>query len=275
MEIVNMVKGNLRKMITDHQSPVQYTLPIGDERIVMNELIGKQLTLKFDGLINCVHCDKKTNKSFNQGYCFPCFRQLAQCDRCIMSPELCHYDQGTCREPEWGDKHCMTPHVIYFANSSVIKVGITRGTQVPTRWMDQGAIQALPIIEVDTRYHSGLIEVILKQHMADRTNWRKMLKNEVEPTDLSVFAKDILKTVEKDLADLRQQGFDFRLLDGVETYEFEYPVLQYPTKVSSLSFDKKPEITGELHGIKGQYLIFDVGVLNIRKFGGYSVELAY
>ncbi len=269
-----MIKGYLRKMHTDHQSVVQYTLPIGDELIPLNDLIGKTLTFTFDGVINCVHCGKKTNKSFNQGFCFPCFRKLAQCDRCIMSPELCHFAQGTCREPAWGEAHCMIPHVIYLANSSCVKVGITRGTQVPTRWMDQGAIQALPIIQVDSRYHSGLIEVILKQHMADRTNWRKMLKNEVEPTDLKDFAKKILVTVEKDLNDLRQQGFDFTVLDDAKEYSFEYPVLQYPTKVSSLSFDKKPEITGVLQGIKGQYLILDTGVLNIRKFGGYEVALS-
>ncbi|MDF1759728.1 MAG: DUF2797 domain-containing protein [Coxiellaceae bacterium] len=270
-----MVKGNLRKMHTDHQSVVQYTLPVGDELIPMNDLIGKTLTFTFDGVINCVHCNKKTNKSFNQGFCFPCFRKLAQCDRCIMSPELCHFAQGTCREPGWGETHCMIPHVIYLANSSCVKVGITRGTQVPTRWMDQGAIQALPIIQVDSRYHSGLIEVILKQHMADRTNWRKMLKNEVDPTNLKDFAKKILVTVEKDLNDLRQQGFDFTVLENPQDYSFEYPVLQYPTKVSSLSFDKKPEISGELQGIKGQYLIFDTGVLNIRKFGGYEVSVQY
>ena len=128
-----------------------YSMPIGDQLVPMNALIGKMLTLDFQGQINCVHCGRLTKKSFNQGYCYPCFQRLAQCDICIVSPEKCHYAAGTCRDPEWGESHCMIDHVVYLANSSGVKVGITRGTQVPTRWIDQGAVSALPIFRVRTR----------------------------------------------------------------------------------------------------------------------------
>jgi hypothetical protein len=51
-------------------------------------------------------------------------------------------------------------------------------------------------------------------------------------------------------------------------------VIKYPTKVVSLNFDKTPVISGVLEGIKGQYLLLDVGVLNIRKFSSYNLTLS-
>ena len=132
------VAGHLRKMQTLLNDTVEYTLLIGDDAISMNSLLGKKISLNYSGLINCIHCDRKTKKSFSQGYCYPCFQSLAQCDSCIMSPEKCHYEAGTCREPEWADQNCMTDHFVYLANSSGVKVGITRGNQIPTRWMIRG-----------------------------------------------------------------------------------------------------------------------------------------
>ena len=134
------VTGRLRKMPAEAGNPVAYSIAVGDTRIPLNDLIGRPLRLDFDGVIRCIHCDRKTNKSFNQGFCYPCFRKLAACDSCIMSPEKCHYHLGTCREPEWGEAHCMVEHVVYLANSSGLKVGITRASQVPTRWIDQGLL---------------------------------------------------------------------------------------------------------------------------------------
>jgi hypothetical protein len=186
-----------------------------------------------------------------------------------MKPETCHHHLGTCREPQWGLDNCFTPHVIYLANSSGVKVGITRKTNVPSRWLDQGAVQALPILEVDTRLKSGQIEVALKAFVNDRTNWRKMLKNEVEDINLEEI-KDKLMPEIKDLVD--ELGA-INLSDP--SLDIKYPVLEYPTKVTSLNFDKTPEITGILRGIKGQYLILDVGVLNIRKFSSYDITLTY
>src|SRR5690554_4764181 len=159
--------------------PVAYTLAVGDARIALNDLMGRKVRIDFEGVIRCIHCDRTTKKSFNQGYCYPCFRKLAACDSCIMSPEKCHYHLGTCREPEWGEANCMVEHVVYLANSSGLKVGITRATQVPTRWIDQGAVTAIPMLRVASRYLSGLVEVACKNHVADRTNWRAMLKGDV------------------------------------------------------------------------------------------------
>ena len=176
--------GELRKMQSSlpeiESDAVRYQMVLDEKRIDLNDFIGDDLTLNYSGEIHCVHCDRKMNKSFNQGYCYPCFTTLAQCDTCIMSPEKCHYDAGTCREPSWGESFCLQDHYVYLANSSGLKVGITRGTQIPTRWIDQGAVQALPIFRVQQRRYAGLVEVIFKQHMADKTNWRAMLKGNPE-----------------------------------------------------------------------------------------------
>lgn len=273
------MKGNLLKMKSTLGDPgvkqaVQYELPIGEELVPMNELIGTRIRLVYEQEINCVACGRKTNKSFAQGHCYPCFRNLASCDMCVMKPETCHYAAGTCREPQWGDTHCFIPHYVYLANSSGIKVGITRGTQVPTRWIDQGATQALPVFEVDNRLQSGLLEVALKQHVSDRTDWRKMLKGQADEVDLYETRDSLLDSCGAEIAGIRkQQGEDaIRTLDET-VIEIEYPVETYPTKIKSLNFDKQPEIEGELQGIKGQYLILDSGVLNIRKFSGYNISL--
>ena len=185
-----------------------------------------------------------------------------------MRPETCHYHLGTCREPEWGLSNCFTPHIVYLANSSGVKVGITRKTNTPSRWIDQGAISALPILEVKTRLESGRIEVALKSFVADKTNWRKMLKNEVEPSSLVNTKNSLLKEVAGLVDDLGAQT----LPDDV--VNIDYPVLKYPTKVVSLSFDKTPVISGFLNGIKGQYLLLEDGVLNMRKFSSYHLTLS-
>jgi len=177
--------GNIQKLTTSLADTVHYHLPIGDEKLPLNPLIGSFISLSSLGEINCVACGRKTSKSFNQGYCYPCFQSLAQCDSCIVKPEQCHYFKGTCREPDWGQSHCLQDHYVYLANSSGLKVGITRGTQIPTRWMDQGATQALPIYRVKNRLISGLVEVALKQHVADKTHWQRMLKGEPQPVDLA------------------------------------------------------------------------------------------
>jgi hypothetical protein len=271
-----LAEGRVRKMVTSLESTVQYQLPLGDSRLPVNELIGSSLQLQFGGLINCIHCDRKTKKSFSQGYCYPCFTRLAQCDSCIVSPEKCHYHEGTCREPEWGDENCMIEHIVYLANTSGAKVGITRGTQVPTRWMDQGAIQALPIFRVATRQQSGLVETVFKQHVADRTNWRAMLKGEVEPLELTAERDRLVTECHVGLEDLQQRfGLQaIQQIDQEEGVEINYPVEQYPLKVVSFNLDKNPVVEGQLMGIKGQYLIFDTGVINMRKYGGYNLSLS-
>lgn len=269
------MKGNITKMKTALAQPVQYQLPVGDDMQAMNPLIGKNIQLNFNGTINCVSCGRETKKSFAQGHCYPCFRDLAECDMCIMKPETCHYDAGTCRQPEWGEAHCMQTHFVYLANSSGIKVGITRGTQVPTRWMDQGASQALPIFRVHSRYQSGLLEVELKKHVSDRTDWRKMLKGVPEAIDLVTARDQLAEECSDEIKALQQRFGDnaIELLTEEEIVEINYPVDAYPEKLKSFNFDKQASIEGNLLGIKGQYLILDNGVLNIRKFSGYNIEL--
>jgi len=267
------VTGRLRKMPVEAGNPVTYTIAVGDTRIPLNELIGRPLRLNFDGVIRCIHCDRKTNKSFNQGFCYPCFRKLAACDSCIMSPEKCHYHLGTCREPEWGETHCMVEHVVYLANSSGLKVGITRGSQVPTRWIDQGAVDAIPMVRVATRYIAGLVEVACKAHVADRTNWRAMLKGDVPELDLAQERQRMLGLIAADLEALREtHGQDSIRQVDEQGLGLSYPVKVWPEKIKTHNLDKTPEVEGVLEGIKGQYLILDTGVINIRKFTGYEVR---
>lgn len=270
------LNGNLRKMITAADTPVTYRLPIGDTELPLNDLLGKTVRLEYGGEIACVACGQRTKKSFNQGYCYRCFTTLAQCDICIVKPELCHFAKGTCREPEWALSHCMQPHYVYLANSSGLKVGITRASQVPTRWMDQGASQALLCLCVPSRYHAGLIEVALKRFVADRTDWRKMLTSDPDPHDLPAQRDVLLGRCEDVVSQLNAVAEEPPIVDlpEEESRTFTYPILQYPKKVSSLNFDKTSLIEGQLVGIKGQYLILDTGVLNVRKFAGYHVALA-
>lgn len=267
------VSGRLRKMPAEAGEPVTYSIAVGDSRIPLNEYLGKQVRIDFEGVIRCINCDRTTKKSFNQGYCFPCFRKLAACDTCIMSPEKCHYHLGTCREPEWGETHCMVEHVVYLANSSGLKVGITRGTQVPTRWIDQGAVDAIPMVRVATRYLAGLVEVACKAHVADRTNWRAMLKGDVPELNLADERQRILGLIADDLSALKEShGPDSIREVDEDALGLSYPVAVWPEKVKTHNLDKAPEVEGVLEGIKGQYLILDTGVINIRKFTGYEVR---
>lgn len=271
-------EGAIEKMTTrlpEDGAAVQYRLPVGETVVPMNPLVGATVTLQHMGAIHCIHCGRATKKSFNQGYCYPCFQRLARCDQCIVSPERCHFAAGTCREPDWGRSHCFIGHTVYLANSSGLKVGITRDTQIPTRWMDQGAVQALPIFRVASRRQSGLVEVLFKDHVADRTDWRKLLRGEPDPIDLAARRDALYAVTEAGLGALQDRFDDGpveKITDGAVT-EIRYPVETYPEKVKSFNLDKQPLIQGALTGIKGQYLIFDTGVVNLRKYGGYRVRL--
>jgi len=261
-------------MVTVLDSPVSYYLPFDDERLFLNPYIGKKISLHYRAEINCVACGRKTNKSFSQGYCYPCFKSLARCDMCIMKPETCHYFEGTCREPDWGKEFCLKDHVVYLANSSGVKVGITRGTQIPTRWIDQGATQALPVFSVANRLISGKIEMAIKKHVSDRTDWRKMLKGISDEVDLVEQRDMLLSMADNDLKLIMEEvGVEnILLLSDALPVSIKYPVEHFPDKVKSFNFDKTEIVEGILQGVKGQYLMLDTGVLNIRKFGGYLVD---
>jgi len=278
-------EGYVRKLTTEltDSGQVNYHLPyISDQDlepqlIELNSLIGKAIKIENLNQIECIAYGRKTNKSFAQGYCYPCFTSLPQCDSCIMSPEKCHYHEGTCRDSHWGEDNCLIPHYVYLARSSGVKVGITRGTQIPTRWMDQGAIQALPIAKVSQRYYSGLLEVIFKQHVSDRTSWQKMLKGEVSDNDLYQTREKLFSLCQEDINNLINENkinsTDIQLLTDEKIIDINYPVVQYPTKVKSFNLDKAASAEGILMGIKGQYLIFDTGVINIRKYTGYQLGI--
>jgi len=270
-------RGVLRKMHSRFENPVRYQILLSDMVVPLNDLLEKQIKLEYSGTIYCINCGRKSRKSFNQGYCYPCFQRLAECDGCIIHPEKCHFDQGTCREPAWGERFCMQDHIVYLANSSGLKVGITRATQIPTRWIDQGATQALAIIRVRSRLQSGILEVMFKQYVSDKTNWRAMLKGEAEPLKMEEEADRLLKECDSELKELAESFgfFAISVLNGIASVGINYPVIKYPEKVTSFNFDKDPVVEGTLLGIKGQYLIFDTGVINLRRFSGYEVQLSH
>lgn len=273
-----MISGHIQKMRTELESPVQYYLPLDENEVHLNPYLGKQITMEFQGQIHCRSCGRKTSKSFSQGYCFPCMKKLACCDLCIMKPETCHYFEGTCREPEWGKKNCFTPHYVYLSNTSNLKVGITRHSQIPTRWIDQGATQATIMFEVSTRQQSGFIEMAFKDLIADKTNWRNMLKGDSEPRDLVSEAAELKSRLIPVIHSIQQKFDDDSIIpveqERHELVDIEYPVLEYPTTIKSYNFDKNPVVSGTLMGIKGQYLMLDTGVINMRKFSSYQITFS-
>lgn len=263
-----MTTGIIKKLVAKNNSSLEYSLPLGDKLLELNPLIGKKVQIEHTGNKFCIKTNKKLKKTYGQGYSWESFVTLPECDQCIFQPELCHFSKGTCRDEAWGEANCMKPHVIYLSVTSDMKIGITRKTQVPTRWIDQGAVKAIKLLEVKNRLTSGLIEVEIAKNMKDKTNWRNMLKNQFPEIDLLAEKKKVIK----DFAPLIEK-YGAEVLDD-EIYEFGFPVQSYPTKVSSLNFDKDPIVEGILLGIKGQYLIFDSGVINMRKFQGYEVKVS-
>ncbi len=259
--------GTISKMKVDLQDEVKYTLILGDDAIDMNSLINKDIRLFWNGDIFCSACGKKTKNSFGEGFCYPCFQSAPEATECTIRPELCRAHLGEGRDPEWEERNHNTPHIVYLAASDIVKVGVTRITQVPTRWIDQGASSAIRLAETPNRYEAGILEVALKAFFADKTNWQRMLKNEVD---------DSIDLVEEkwNLHDQLPEDLIQFFSENDEVIDINYPVLTYPTKVKSLSFDKTPTIEGKLVGIKGQYLIFEDGsVLNIRKHTSYFLEV--
>lgn len=262
-----VLEGNLRTMQTELASPIQYTLNLGENKIDMTSLVGSNFKMHFTGIINCVNCGRITKKSFAQGFCFPCFRDSPNNAECIIRPELCRAHLGEGRDPEWEERNHNQPHVVYLAISSGIKVGVTRETQVPYRWIDQGASRAVKIAVTENRYQAGMIEVALKEFASDKTPWQRMLKNEVA-TDI-----DIIETKDLLIDKLDEEWMELAS-DDDEVTELNYPAIRFPQKVKSHNLDKEPSLQGKLEAIKGQYLLFEGGiVINIRKYGGYFVEV--
>lgn len=260
--------GRISKMHSKLSDQVIYHLPLEDMRIPMNELIGKNISLKFENEIYCTECGKKTNKSF-QGFCWNCFSTSPEAADCILRPELCLAHEGKGRDIEWEKAHHLQEHFVYLALSSEIKVGVTRSTQVPTRWIDQGASSVIRFAKVPYRQLAGVIEVALKEHFTDKTSWQKMLKGEIlEGANLIEEKWRVEESLPKDLKPYFSEDDSITNID--------YPVLKYPDKVKSIDFEKQNLLAGKLMGIKGQYLIMeDNSVLNIRKHSGYVVSVEW
>lgn len=266
--------GILTKMQVklDQNNLANYYLVLDNKpKIFLNDFIGKNICLEFSNIIKCIHCSKNTKISYNQGHCYICATTLAKCDLCIVRPKTCHYHLGTCREPSWGKDNCFTKHIVYLANSSGIKVGIARATNIPDRWIDQGAIQALPIIHVGSRYEAGLIEAIFAKEVPEQTNWRKMLNLNTDLIDLVAIRDKLLENLHKDLHNMK-----FELINNNNVIIINYPIssalVNVANKINLNNLNKSQVISGILLAIKGQYLIFAHGVINIRSLSGYEVK---
>ncbi|WP_047246325.1 DUF2797 domain-containing protein [Maribacter thermophilus] len=259
-------EGVLRKMETELDSPIQYYLVFESDFLNLNQVLGKKMKIDFIKH-QCLNCGND-RPIYRQGFCKSCFFEIPSAGDWIMRPELskAHLDIED-RDLAYEKKVQLQPHIVYLANSSNIKVGVTRKSQVPTRWIDQGAHEAIEIVEVPNRYLAGITEVALKDHLSDKTNWRKMLTNNNEDQDLVAWRNQLKQYIP-------EEALPFYITDNSET-NLEFPVLKYPEKVKSLNLDKTPTYSGTLMGIKGQYLIFDDGtVFNIRGNEGYYVGIS-
>ncbi len=260
-------EGVLRKMQTEYGDPIQYFMVFESSFLNVNQLLGKEIEIAFLGheCLNCV----KNKKIFRQGFCYDCFYSSASVGDWIMRPELSTAHLGIAdRDLDYEVKVQVQPHVVYLASSCEIKVGVTRQTQIPTRWIDQGAEAAIAIVDVPNRYLAGITEVALKNHYVDKTNWRKMLLNEIIEADLVAERKKLEALLP---AEVRE----YFHLDRDDIYQIKYPVLEYPKKLSTLSIDKVAHFKGRLTGIKGQYLIFENGIVfNVRSAEGLVVKIS-
>ena len=258
-------KGVLRKMQTEFDNPIQYYMVFDNDFLNVNQLLNQQIELTFLGY-QCLNCGKK-KKIFRQGFCYDCFYSSPAVGDWILKPELSTAHLGIQdRDLNYEEKVQLQPHIVYLALSSEVKVGVTRKTQVPTRWIDQGAEKAIAIVEVPNRYLAGITEVALKNHFSDKTNWRKMLTNDIVHTDL-ILEKEKLRIL---LPDEVQEYFE----SNNQLFEMHYPVLEYSKKINSLKIDQSNSFSGILKGIKGQYLIFNDGtVFNVRSSEGLVVSI--
>jgi hypothetical protein len=246
---------------------IEYYLPYESSYLLMNEWIGKEVHIKWEGRINCIDCGKITKKSFGQGFCYTCFMAGTNNAPCIINPELCEGHLGKGRDVEWEIQHHVQPHIVYFANSGGLKVGVTRETQIPTRWIDQGADETIIFARTPHRRLAGEIEVFLKDFMADKTNWRLMLKN-IKNEDIDLVAE------KERMADELPPAFQEFYIEDNSIMNLKFPVIKNIEKVNSKGLEKAPEIMGTLVGIKAQYLIFKSGdVFNMRSHQGYFCDI--
>lgn len=259
-------EGALKKMKTLPTQPVKYTLELGDDFLIMNQLIGRQLRFTFQGHYIC-HCGIDVPRVYRANFCYDCYFSKPEAGESIFRPELSKAHMGIAdRDLEFEMSYQLQPHVVYLANSGGLKVGVTRSIQKHTRWIDQGASAAIVLAETPNRYLAGCIEVELKNHLSDKTIWQKMLT--AGQTEV-----DLLAEKHKALALLPEELGAYASVNH-EVQTFQYPVEKYPQKINSATLAKQPDLKGTLTGIRGQYLILDnASVMNIRSHEGYVVAL--
>ena len=259
-------QGQISKLSVELSSPINYVLPIGDQEVLLNQYIGQSINIEFKGDIYCINCDKKIKKTFMQGYCYPCFLQSPQTSECIFKPHLCKAHLGESRDIEWSKKNCLTDTYVYLSLTSHLKVGVTKASHIPSRWIDQGAHYAIKFAKTPNRYLAGMIEVELSQHISDRTQWRKMIQGDY--ININLLDK------KNELSNLLSQKMQKYILNDDEITSLQYPGINKPEKIKSINLDKNPEFKGKLTGIKGQYLILDnQNVINVRKYTGYTLNI--
>ena len=259
--------GHIKKMISKHIEPISYEIPIDDDLIPISNYLNKIIKIHFLNEIHCIECNREIKKTFAQGYCYPCFISSPSTSECILKPELCRAHEGGDRDMEWSNKHCLKDHFVYLSLTAGAKIGVTRATQIPTRWIDQGAVQALKFAKTSNRYEAGCIEVQMKNHISDRTAWQRMLKNEIDENI------DLIQ-LKNELIDVIDDEYKQFILQDESVVDFAYPHIKFPEKVKSLDLLKVNHIEARLIAIKGQYLLFDNNtVLNIRKHTGFTISL--
>lgn len=258
-------QGVLKKMLTENAKEIQYYLDMNTDFINMNQLLNKEITINFISY-ECLNCHSE-KQIYRQGFCKSCFFDMPNAGDWIMRPELSKAHLGIeDRDLAYEKAVQLKPHIVYLANSSNVKVGVTRKTQVPTRWIDQGAHEAIEIVEVPNRYLAGITEVALKNHVADKTNWRKMLKNDVDDVSLLEWREKLKEFIPEEAKEY--------FIDTNSETNLNFPVIKYPEKPKSLNLQKTSSYKGKLVGIKGQYLIFeDETVFNVRSNEGLVVHL--
>ena len=246
---------------------VEYALLLDEQRISLSAQVGQSIRLKFLGQSTCGNCHVSVNKLEGGGYCKNCFFSLARCDRCFVSPERCHFAQGTCREPQWGESYCMQPHVVYLANSSGPKVGITRADRNFYRWLSQGAVQGMVIAHAKTRRDAGLLEVAIKSKVSDKTNWRRMVSMQPQNLDLLQLARQLQSAIEL------PEGTQW--VSAMIGHDLAYPIQSHAPAQRLIISETNPELLDNLHGIKGQYLLLSQGAFNVAAHGGMTVEVEF
>ena len=258
----------LSKLQVEHPAdslvPVVYRLDTDGESL--HEWLGRRVTLRATGRIICSACGNTTRKSYGGGHCYRCFKTLARCDLCVMAPQRCHYAAGTCREPQWGEDFCMQPHWVYLSNVTGLKVGITRRGLERGRWVDQGAVQGRLLARTKSRHAAGLLEVDIAQNVSDRGQWRQMVSTTPTPLDLNAAAQELA-------ARYATQHPEAEFLAASEVQQITYPVTHWPPP-NRLNFRQAPIHEGVLCGIKGQFLLFEHGVFNVREHTGYEAEIS-